>query len=174
MSMNRKNLYNTAHVSLLVLIPGLAAWLFGRPLIFPSLGPSAFGMVLDEKENRARHVIGGHLIGVISGLVAYHALAHGLTLAALSPALSTGGLRLVLSGVVSITLTAGIMLLTRTVHAPACATTLIVSLGVLPGLTDGILIMVAVIGMVVVHWVITRARKQTTGLRTRSSNISRS
>jgi hypothetical protein len=28
-------------------------------------------MVLDEKENRARPVIGGHLIGVLSGLLAY-------------------------------------------------------------------------------------------------------
>jgi len=31
----------------------LAAWLFGRPLIFPSLGLSAFALVLDHRENRA-------------------------------------------------------------------------------------------------------------------------
>ncbi len=68
------------------LVPAVAAWVLGRPLIFPSLGPSAFALVLDENENRVRRVVGGHLIGVLSGLFAYHVLAHGLTLAALSPA----------------------------------------------------------------------------------------
>jgi hypothetical protein len=149
--MKRKSLLDLAHVCLLVLVPGVAAWLFGRPLIFPSLGPSAFALVFDENENRARRVIAGHLIGVVSGLIAYHALAHGLTLAALSPALSTDGLRVVASGVVSIALTAWGMLAARANHAPACATTLIVSLGVLPTFVDGWLMMASVIGMVLVH-----------------------
>jgi len=128
--MRRKFLCDVIHVCVLVLIPGVAAWVFGRPLIFPSLGPSAFALVLDEDENRFRRVIGGHLIGVVSGLIAYHALAHGLSLAALVPALSANGLRIVASGVISIALTTASMWATRTSHAPACATTLIVSLGV--------------------------------------------
>ena len=57
----RRNLEDLAHICVLLLVPGLAAWLFGRPMIFPSLGPSAFALVLDEKENSARRVIGGHL-----------------------------------------------------------------------------------------------------------------
>ena len=61
-------------------------------------------------------------------------MAHGLTLAALSPAFSTDGLRIVASGVVSIALTVALMSVARANHAPACATPLIVSLGVLPGL----------------------------------------
>jgi hypothetical protein len=108
-------------------------------------------MVLDSKGNRARQVIGGHLIGVVSGLIAYHMLARGLNLAALAPALSGGGLRIVASGVVSVGLTTWIMLATRTTHAPACATTLIVSLGVLPSLPDAALIMAAVLCMLLVH-----------------------
>ena len=96
-------------------------------------------------------LVGGHLVGVLSGLLAYHVLAHGLTLAALSPPLSTGGLRIVASGVVSIALTVALMSAARANHAPACATPLIVSLGVLSGLVDGVLIMAAVTGMFLLH-----------------------
>ena len=145
--MKHKTLRDLARVCAIVLVPGLLAWLFGRPMIFPSLGPSALAIVLDERGNRFRQVIGGHLFGVLCGLVAYHVLARGLSLAALTPALSADGLRLVASGVVSVGLTCLAMLTTRTTHAPACATTLIVSLGVLPSLLDGTLIMVAVLVM---------------------------
>ncbi len=147
------------HVFALVLVPGLLAWLFGRPLIFPSLGPSALAMVLDENQNRARQVIGGHLIGVVSGLIAYQLFARGLTLAALGPALSADGLRIVASGVASIAATTWAMSVMRMVHAPACATTLIVSLGVLPSFVDGALIMAAVVGMYVVHRMVILVRE---------------
>ena len=149
--MKGKNLRNLAHVCALVLVPGLLAWFSGRPLIFPSLGPSALALVMDEQGNRARQVIGGHFFGVVSGLIAYHVLARGLTLAALAPALSADGLRIVASGVASVGLTTWAMLVTRTSHAPACATTLIVALGVLPSLMDGTLIMAAVVGMFLTH-----------------------
>jgi hypothetical protein len=86
-------------------------------------------------------------------------LAHGLTLAALSPALSAGGLRIVASGVVSIILTVAVMAAARANHAPACATTLIVSLGVLPTFVDGVLIMVAVTGMFLTHRLVMLVRK---------------
>ncbi len=157
--MKRNSLYNLAHVCTLVLVPGVAAWVLGQPLIFPSLGPSAFALVLDENENLAWRVIGGHLIGVLSGLLAYHVLAYGLTLAALSPAFSLGGLRIVASGVASIALTVVAMSAARANHAPACATTLIVSLGVLPGLVDGMLIMVAVVAMFLTHRLVMWVRK---------------
>ncbi len=157
--MTRKFFYDLAHVCTLVLVPAVAAWVLGRPLIFPSLGPSAFALVLDENENRVRRVVGGHLIGVLSGLLAYHVLAHGLTLAALSPPLSAAGLGIVASGVVSITLTVAVMSAARADHAPACATTLIVSLGVLPSLVDGALIMAAVTGMFLTHRLVMLVRK---------------
>jgi uncharacterized membrane protein len=158
--MKHKNSHDLAHVCALVLVPGLLAWLLGQPLIFPSLGPSALAMVADEKENRAIQVIGGHLIGVLSGLIAYHVLARGLTLAALAPALSSNGLCIVTRGVASVGLTTWAMLTTRTTHAPACATTLIVSLGVLPSFLDGTLIMAAVVGMFLVHRLVMSVRRQ--------------
>jgi hypothetical protein len=158
--MKRKNLFDLAHVCSLVLIPALAAWLLGQPLIFPSLGPSAFAIVLEgEEKNSAGRVIGGHLIGVISGIIAYEALAHGLTLAALAVPFSAEGLRIAASGAVSIGLTTALMLITRANHAPACATTLIVSLGVLPGFMNGTLIMAAVVGMVLMHRLVMSIRQ---------------
>lgn len=49
-----------------------------------------------------------------------------------------------LSGIVSVAFTTAAMLLTRTVHAPACATTLIIALGLLPGVVDGLIIVASV------------------------------
>lgn len=157
--MKRKPLYDLTHVCVLVLVPGILAWVFGRPLIFPSLGPSAFALVRKEGENRARQVIGGHLIGVVSGLIAHHALAKGLGLPGLSLPLSPNGIHIVASAVISMALTTALMSIARASHAPACATTLIVSLGVLPGLVDGALIMLAVIAMFLTHCAVKMLRK---------------
>jgi Na+/proline symporter len=65
-----------AYIALL----GLIAWGTGHPFIFPSLGPTAFALTLDPKANTARTVLGGHLWGVICGLLAYHVLASGLVI----------------------------------------------------------------------------------------------
>ncbi len=157
--MKRNQRIDLAHICLLVLVPGLAAWLTGKPLIFPSLGPSAFSMVPGGKEEGAWRMIGGHFIGAVCGFVAYHILARGLNLTSLVPALSLNGLRIVTSGVASILLTSWLMTATRANHAPACATTLIVSLGLLSSFSDVLLIMSAVIGMFLLHRLILRMRK---------------
>lgn len=47
--MKYKTLRDLAQVCAIVLVPGLLAWLFGRPMIFPSLGPSALAIVLDHR-----------------------------------------------------------------------------------------------------------------------------
>ena len=51
------------------------------------------------------------------------------------------------------------MLAARAVHAPACATTLIVSLGVLPTPLDGALIMAAVAALFLTHRLLMLARQ---------------
>jgi hypothetical protein len=146
------------HVSLLVAVPGLAAWAWGKPLIFPSLGPSAFALgISSNKTESGRSVIGGHFVGVVGGLLAYHLLATGLTLENIPPAWSFDGFRLAMSGVLSILLTTAAMLLTQTSHAPACATTLIISLGLLPTFPDGGIILLAVVGLFGVHKLLSRA-----------------
>jgi len=130
-----------AYIALL----GLIAWITGRPFIFPSLGPTALALTLYPSENSARSVVGGHLCGVISGLLAYHIFASGLIVTAIHTPFAASGLWLAVSGAVSVFLAVGCMLVTRTVHAPACATTLIISLGLLSGVLEGVIIMMAVI-----------------------------
>jgi hypothetical protein len=147
-----KIIINSLRVGLLLCLPALIAWSTGRPFIFPSLGPSAFSLVIDRQgEATGRRVIGGHLIGVVGGLVAYHLIAHGLTLTTLPSVFSFPLLRLAASGVISVILTTAGMLAAKAQHPPACATTLIVSLGLLATFRDAILIMLAVAVMYDVH-----------------------
>lgn len=143
-------------VCALLLVPALAAWITGRPTVFPSLGPSAFALVVQpQSHNTAWRVIGGHLVGVLSGLIAYHLLATGLSISHEPPALTLNSLRLIASAIVSLGLTTAGMLVTRTRHAPACATTLIISLGLMPRLVEGGIIMMSVMLMYAVHRLVT-------------------
>lgn len=135
-------------MGLVLLIPAVAAWAFGRTFIFPSLGPSAYYLVVTRRQDhRLYHVIGGHLIGVSSGLASYWLLARHAIIEASSQPFSTEGLHLMASGVLSVVLTTALMRLLRVAHPPACATTLIVSLGLLSTVQDGFLIMIAVVVM---------------------------
>ncbi|MFC4540696.1 HPP family protein [Halosolutus amylolyticus] len=143
----------TLHTALLISTTAGLAWLSGLPMLFPSLGPSAFVLALfqDGDATSPRRVVGGHAIGVAAGLLAYHLLAGGVTMTATTPAGSIEGFRLAASGVVATTLTAAGMLATDTRHPPACATTLIVSLGLLSTVVEGALIILAVVVLVVTH-----------------------
>ncbi|WP_254762475.1 HPP family protein [Natrinema marinum] len=153
---------STLYAGVLLAVPGALAWLTGEALLFPSLGPSAFLLATgpDGEATRPRRVIGGHLVGIAAGLVAYHTIAPGLVVTASAPMLAGSQFRLVASGVLAVALTSGGMLATETGHPPACATTLIVSLGLLPSLVDGALIAVAVVVLVVVHELATRTRNR--------------
>ncbi|HEU0196419.1 MAG TPA: HPP family protein [Nevskiaceae bacterium] len=135
-------------VGLVLLVPAATAWLTGNPFIFPSLGPSAYFLVATrERAHRLHHVIVAHLIGVIAGLASYWGLAAGVTVAAARAPVSLAALQLIASGVVSVVLTSAAMKLLHVEHPPACATTLIVSLGLLPSVSDGGFIMLAVVIM---------------------------
>lgn len=135
------------HVALL----GSIVWMTGHPFIFPSLGPTAFALALHPHEHTAWPVIGGHFWGIVSGLTVYTCVASGLAVTGEYAPFSEAGLWLALSGSLSVALTAIAMLATRSVHAPACATTLIISLGLLPTLTEGAIILVSVTLLYGVH-----------------------
>jgi len=134
-----------------VAILGLIAWVTGRPFIFPSLGPTALALTLYPQSNTVREVLGGHLCGVIAGLVAYHIFASGLVVTGNHTWFSASNFLLTMSGTISVFLTVISMMVTRTVHAPACATTLIISLGLLPSIGDGVIIMTAVMVLYGMH-----------------------
>ncbi len=136
-------------------IMSAAALVTGEPWVFPSLGPTAF--LLFSAPTRAasspRNAIVGHAIGAAVGYLML--VAFGLTDAA--PALATDVTwERVLAAALSLGLTSGFMIWLGVPHAPAGATTLIVSLGILHTLPDLSVLMLAVVGLVAQALVINR------------------
>ena len=131
--MVKQRLATSLYASVLFIILGTIAWGSGQPFIFPSLGPSAFILAFDRRGKRTRtyRIIGSHCIGAVTGLIAYVLLGSGVALTITQGAFSGSGFQLALSGMISIALTSWGMIATNTNHPPACATTLIVSLGLL-------------------------------------------
>lgn len=150
---NRHRVGTSLYAGVLFTVLGVVTWGSGQPFIFPSLGPSAFILAFERQGARTRpyRVIGGHVIGAVAGLLAYTLLATGVSITTSPPPVSPAGLRLALSGIVSIILTSWGMIATDTIHAPACATTLIVSLGLLSTIRQVIIISVSVGILVGVH-----------------------
>ncbi|MFC6825798.1 HPP family protein [Halopelagius fulvigenes] len=151
--MNRRRMGTSLYAGVLFSILGLVGWVSGHPFIFPSLGPSAFILAFERRGERTRtyRIVGGHLIGGVCGLFAYWLLAAGTVLTTSPPGLSLEGLRLAASGFLSVVLTSWGMIATDTKHAPACATTLIVSLGLLSSLTEVAIIVASVVILVETH-----------------------
>ena len=151
-------LRTSARVTALLVFLGAAAWGTGQPFLFPSLGPSAYALAVSPSAatSQPQRVFGGHLFGVAAGLVVYHLLAPGLSVTQLPPAFSENGLRLAGSAVASLGLTSAAMLLSDLRHAPACATTLIVALGLLTTLGEAGIILAAVLALTVLDWLLPR------------------
>lgn len=151
--MNRRRVGTSLYSGLLFTVLGVIAWFSGQPFIFPSLGPSAFILAFERRGERTRtyRIVGSHLIGGIAGFLAYSLLASGVSLTTTPEPASAAGLGLALSGMLSIVLTSWGMIATDTIHAPACATTLIVSLGLLSTPLQVGIIVVSVIILVEFH-----------------------
>lgn len=114
------------------------------PFIFPSLGPTAFLFFFTPTLPSAspRNTILGHAIGIACG---YGALVLcGLTNT--PPAMQVGvDLSRVLAAALSLSLTGAVMILLKSAHPPAGATTLIISLGIVKNPFHLLIIEVAVI-----------------------------
>ena len=149
----RRRVGTSLDAGFLLTVLGFVAWVTGQPFIFPSLGPSAFVLAFERHNDwrRTYGVVGSHLIGGIAGLLAFTVLGNNAVIVASPPALSADGFRLVASASLSLILTSWGMIATDTVHAPACATTLIVSLGLLSTPTQVAIIVVSVILLVGSH-----------------------
>lgn len=140
----------TVNVFLHFTVLGAITLVTGRPFLFPSLGPSAYLMATGEKDRAegAYHVVGGHAVAVVAGLIAYALFGQEVSAYVVfdrpDPAFSWDLVYLTASATVAMMLTTTTMLVTRTNHAAACATTLIVALGLMGGLEDAVIIVVAV------------------------------
>ncbi|HET7324718.1 MAG TPA: HPP family protein [Halococcus sp.] len=166
--MVRDDISQTITVGIHFVVLGLLTWATASPFLFPSLGPSAYLLAAGEGESERAsapyHVIGGHLVAVISGFIAFHLLAPNVVitnvLSASSPASSVTLLRLAASSVAAMMGTTFFMLVTDTNHPAACATTLIVSLGVLSSLSEVAYIMLAVVVLVAINGAVYPAMKK--------------
>ncbi|WP_277553773.1 HPP family protein [Halobaculum limi] len=135
------------HVAALLAVAGALAWATGRPLVFPSLGPSAYLVAVGSGRPTARELVGGHAVGVAAGLLSYHALAGGAVITDSLAATAPAGAHLAASAVASVGLTTAGMAALDARHAPACATTLIVSLGLLSSFADAAVVLVGVLAL---------------------------
>ncbi|GAA0251972.1 HPP family protein [Haladaptatus pallidirubidus] len=158
-----RRLATSVHTGLLIAVLGAFAWVTGFPMLFPSLGPSAFVLAMfpDGEASDTHRVVVGHAIGVVAGLFAYHLFAGGVTMTTQVTPLSMPGFRLAASGCIATVLTVGGMLALRVRHPPACATTLIVALGLLSSPAEGATILVAVVILVGVQSLILSVVKLT-------------
>lgn len=151
--MVRQGVRTSLYAGLLMTALGAVTWATGEPFVFPSLGPTAFILAMVQRGERTTtyRVLGGHTIGAAAGLLAYTLLADGAVVTTVFPAFSHAGLRLAASGVVSLVLTTVGMIETGAIHSPACATTLIVSLGLMATVEETVIIVVSVAVLMAIH-----------------------
>jgi CBS-domain-containing membrane protein len=138
-----------------IALMALAALLTHAPFVFPSLGPTAFLFFYTPNAPTAspRNTIIGHAVGASMGW--FSLIAFGLVND--PPALAAGvSLNRVLAASLSLGLTSGVMVLLRSPHPPAGATTLIVSLGLMPHLWQLGVLMLAVFLLTLQAFVINR------------------
>jgi HPP family len=130
----------------LVLIMATIAWGIKQPLIFASLGPTAYELVEQPHQRSARpyNVIVGHLIGLAAGFLAVWAMHAWTSPNAISTAIVTT--ERLYAAVIAATLTTLLTLLVKAGQPAALATSLLVSLGSMQSRRDAI----AIIGGVVI------------------------
>ena len=133
----------------------ILAVLTRSPFIFPSLGPTAFLFFYTPTAPSAspRNTIVGHAIGALMGYLSL--VVTGLTMAGPATVIGVSWPR-VIAAALSLGLTAGLMVLLKSPHPPAGATTLIVSLGILRQPWQLVLLMVAVVVLTLQALIINR------------------
>ncbi|WP_069133503.1 HPP family protein [Rhodohalobacter halophilus] len=141
----KRNFFITLTSSVYIFILGLVAWILGKPFIFPSLGPTAYLLAFDHKfSHTPKVVIGGHAAAVAGGLISSYFITQHSTLMSISEPFQQAGFELGIGAVVAIAITVFLMLWLNVSHPPACATTLIISLGIMPLWSDGLIILASV------------------------------
>jgi CBS domain-containing membrane protein len=137
-----------------IFIIGVAAYLTHEPWVFPSLGPTAYVLFVAPMSAEAspRNVICGHLIGILSAVLALWVFG----LIGDGPDLPDLTFRRVCAVTLALALTFAVMTWLHVPHAPAGATTLIVALGLLHSPRDLVVMMLAVAALVVIAHIINR------------------
>ena len=148
--------YTFVSCLLTLAVSGLAAYLTKQPLLFPSLGPTAFMFFETPLAESAspRNATIGHAVAISAGvfsLAAFRLLhAPNMLQAGVGPAR-------IGAAALSVALTGAVLLVLRSRHPPAGATTLIVSLGLFERLNDLIALALGIVLLTVVGWLTNRA-----------------
>jgi CBS-domain-containing membrane protein len=154
---NRGNAVYTFVGSLLVIgLSGTWAWVVREPLVFPSLGATAF-LIFETpmaEIGSPRNTILGHTVGVLAGAAAL--AVFGLLDA---PSAYVSGVTLARVGAIAlaVAMTGGILRVLRSAHPPAGATTIIVASGLLAKPTQMLDVLVGVILLTASGWAANRA-----------------
>jgi hypothetical protein len=155
----------------LVLVMAAIGWATGQPLIFASLGPTAYELVEQPQLRSARtyNIIVGHLIGVGAGFLAIY-LCHAL---AAPNVIATGIVTSARLGAVTLaaTLTTIVTLIVRAGQPAALATTLLVSLGSMQTGRDAIAIITGVLIIAAIGEPMRRFRLRYTQLRPAAGKV---
>lgn len=148
-------LFNFINGGLSIGLLAAVAHVSASPFIFPSLGPTAFLLFYrpTAEVSSPRNALAGHLIGAAAGWLSL--MLFGLLEA--PPALQAGvSWPRVGAAALSLGGTSALMVLLRAAHPPAGATTLIVSLGLMPHLWQIPVLMAAVLLLLAQAFVLNR------------------
>jgi CBS-domain-containing membrane protein len=140
----------------LILVVSVAGWLAHKPLVFASLGPTAFEII--ETPNRPSARLYNILVGNLVAVFAAH-FALWITDAWAAAAVSASGVpaERVYAATLAAFSTVLLTLLLKATQPAALSTTLLISLGVMQTWKDAALVMAAVtfmsvIGLPIRHW----------------------
>jgi CBS domain-containing membrane protein len=153
---NRGNAAYTFIGSLFAIgLSGLWAYIVKQPLLFPSLGATAF-LIFETpmaEVGTPRNTIIGHTVGVAAGAVAL--ALFGLLDA---PSVYVSGVTLGRVGAIAlaVALTGGVLRLLRCAHPPAGATTIIVASGLLAKPRQLLDILIGVLLLTIAGWCLNR------------------
>lgn len=149
-TMRRKDLFIAPlGEGLLILVVALAGWAVHQPLIFASLGPTAYELIETPQRRSAQPycIFVGHLVGVGAAYLAIF-----VTGAWYQPAISASGVPFlrIWAVVLGATLTVFGNLLLRAAQPAAVSTTLLIASGIMQTPKDAAVIMGAVLLMMAV------------------------
>jgi CBS-domain-containing membrane protein len=153
---NRGNAIYTFMGSLVAIgLSGTWAWAVKEPLVFPSLGATAF-LIFETptaEVGTPRNTIIGHVVGAAAGVVSL--LVFGLWN---HPSVYNTGVSAPRIGAIAmaVALTGGVLRLLRAAHPPAGATTIIVASGLLATPHQLVDVIVGVILLTIAGWILNR------------------
>lgn len=139
-----------------IVVNGVAAYLLGQPLLFPSLSPTVFTLFRQPLTEDAspRNTIVGHTTAIVVGLASLWVFG----LLDQGSVLQVGvSLSRVFAAAFSVAVTEALLVLVRRGHTPAGTTTLLVSLGIFTAPHELISLAAGIVLLTVVCWIINRS-----------------